>query len=150
MIKKPSESSNAKTLKKHELNVWDIKYYHGSKVIVNNARKNITVSRKHKIIEINSEFWDKLTNSQRAFLLRWARGYIKFNDQFRADKYAFNYIRSQGLSEIEAYNLFETCKFFSSRDKRERALNLASMNIFEYFMLSAKKWIRGIFSRKAI
>ena len=123
----------------------DIKDYKGFKVRVNNLVKLVRVSRKHRIIEINSHTFRVLSYAQAHYLFEWCRRFARSKNEFIADEKAMKWAEMQGYDLIDIRTLYDDKTLFYNKESYfYRGLNIRTdainKNIFKKFI----KWIMKI------
>lgn len=139
-----------KKLYAYNKEAWDINKYHHLKIFVNNKRKNIAVDCKAKILEINSDFWHELNESQKFFMLEWARKFSKCKNINQADEKALAISLLKGFNKEEILSLYKTCSFFSTKQRQQRILNLLTISVLAFKIKTAKDFVKSLFKKGTI
>lgn len=131
-----------------------IKYYvdqhtkfHNLKIFVNNRINTFRVSRKLKMIEYNSRFWNTLTINQETYLLIWSRKFYKTKSEYKADKLALASYEALRLPVEDITDLYKRPIFHSNKVRYDRMFHLATVSQTEYFFIELKQKIINFFKQ---
>jgi len=125
-----------------------IKKYRGYKVAVNNSIKYIRVTRGQRLIELNREFFMRITNAQRIFLLEWHRRRLRYSNEYDCDKKTFEYCTKHlNIEPEEIYNLFRSNMFRNGIERKNRLFQLVTISKEEYQWQQFKQIILNVWNR---